>query len=86
MYSPTAGVFPREVIKDHLIGNIPFKKGMIVTIKIKSNHHKDQFYSNPLVFNPDRWNDLDSSKVDAYSYFPFSAGQRNCIGQHLALI
>jgi cytochrome P450 len=86
MYSPTAGIFPREAIKDHFIGKIPVRKGMIVALKIKSNHFKEEFYQNPHQFNPDRWKDVDSAKADPFSFFPFSSGQRNCIGQHLALL
>lgn len=40
MYSPTAGIFIRKVIKDHYIGCIPMRTGMLVSLKIKSNHHK----------------------------------------------
>ena len=46
--------------------------------------HKD-YWVDPETFNPQRW--LDKEKViDAYAFTPFSAGPRNCIGQHLALI
>lgn len=47
MYSPTAGIFPRVALKDHYIGKIPIKKGLIVTLKIKSNHFKEEFFENP---------------------------------------
>jgi len=40
MYGPTAGIFTRNVIKDHFIGSIPVKKDMIISVKIKSNHFK----------------------------------------------
>lgn len=37
-------------------------------------------------FNPERWTRIDANKSDPFSYFPFSSGQRNCIGQHLAML
>jgi hypothetical protein len=40
MASPSTGIFKREAVKDHYIGNILIKKGMIVTINIDSNHFK----------------------------------------------
>jgi cytochrome P450 len=86
MYGPSAGIFPREAIKEHFIGKIPIHKGMLVTLKIKPNHFKEEFYQQPELFNPDRWKDVDSAKADPFSFFPFSSGQRNCIGQHLALL
>jgi hypothetical protein len=41
MYSPTAGVLPREAVKDDYIGAIPIKKGVFVSVKSKPNHFKD---------------------------------------------
>jgi len=41
MYSPTAGIFSREATRDHFIGKIPIKKGMLVAVKIKPNHFKE---------------------------------------------
>ncbi len=37
-------------------------------------------------FNPERGNNIDQSKIPPYSFFPFSAGHRVCIGQHLAVL
>ncbi|XP_063804539.1 cholesterol 24-hydroxylase-like [Pseudophryne corroboree] len=42
----------------------------------------EQFYPDPLVFNPDRFHP-DVPKP-AYTYFPFSLGPRSCIGQVFA--
>ena len=41
MASPTTGIFKREAVKDHYIGNIPIKKGMIVTVSMNPNHFKE---------------------------------------------
>jgi len=86
MAAPSTGIFKREAVRDHYIGNIPIKKGMILAINMDSNHFKQEFYKNPETFNPDRWDDIDASKSDPYSFYPFSSGLRNCIGQHLAMI
>ena len=42
-------------------------------------------FGDPLVFRPERWMDKGLIK-DPYQFVPFSAGSRNCIGQHLAMI
>jgi len=59
---------------------------MTVAIKMKPNHFKEEFYQNPELYKPERWINFDVSKADPYAYFPFSSGQRNCIGQYLALL
>ena len=86
IHIPTSGIFIREAVKDHFLGKIPVKAGMTVKIMIKTNHYKGSFYEHPEQFNPDRWNNIEQSKADPFSYFPFSSGPRNCIGQQLALI
>lgn len=45
--------------------------------------HKDRnHWKDALTFNPDRF--FESSARDPFSYIPFSAGARNCIGQKYA--
>jgi hypothetical protein len=48
MYSPTAGIFAREALKDHYLGRIPIKKGAIVSIKLKPNQFNQKFFDSPL--------------------------------------
>ena len=55
MYPPTVGPFIREAVKDHYLGTIPIKSGTRVSINIAANHFKEEFYKNPEIFNPDRW-------------------------------
>lgn len=45
---------------------------------------EDRFFSNPEVFNPDRWKDDFEKRLPRYAYFPFGGGPRQCIGQSFA--
>jgi len=80
---PVPGVFFREAMDDNYLGNIKIKKGTLVTVSLPMIHFNPHNYQDPEKFNPERW--LDKTKrADPFIYLPFSAGQRNCIGQHLA--
>ncbi|XP_039307875.1 cytochrome P450 4C1-like [Solenopsis invicta] len=58
--------------------------GTVIFLSIYAVHHDPNFWPNPELFNPDRFTNKNNQK-HLYSYIPFSAGQRNCLGQNFAL-
>lgn len=56
--------------------------GTNVVIVPSMVHRDPTYWCDPEVFNPDRF--LESNAIrHPYSYIPFSAGSRNCIGMCL---
>lgn len=53
-----------------------------------SNHMNEKYFPNPTKFDITRWKADGTPKdlIDPFAFIPFSAGGRNCIGQHLAMI
>lgn len=50
-----------------------------------ANKHDPKVFPNPHSFIPERWlEEKKQTERDIYSFLPFSAGKKNCIGQHLA--
>lgn len=48
--------------------------------------HNEKFYTDPETFNPERFlGERSMEKQNSFTYIPFSAGPRNCIGQKFAL-
>ncbi|XP_039304801.1 cytochrome P450 4C1-like isoform X1 [Solenopsis invicta] len=68
-------------LKSHLI-----PVGTIMHLHIYGVHRDPNFWPNPDVFDPDRFLPENSRNRHPYSYIPFSAGPRNCIGQRFAML
>lgn len=55
-------------------------------VPILALHLNPEIYPNPKQFDPDRFGLNNQFSNNPYSYIPFSAGPRNCIGQKYALL
>jgi cytochrome P450 len=47
-------------------------------------HRNPQYYPKPERFDPGRWTPEQKDSRPRYSYFPFGAGPRICIGERFA--
>lgn len=85
LYTPvvTLNRMPSEDIK---IGDQVIPKNMRVNIAVYAVHHNEEFYPNPYRFNPARFLPENREKLVPYTYLPFGAGPRNCIGMRFALV
>jgi len=81
----SAAIPDRVATCDHKLGDIDIKKGDVITADFAAVSYNEKFYKDPHQFDPDRFRDPDN-KLDPFVFIPFSAGPRNCIGQHLAVI
>ncbi|XP_018561986.1 cytochrome P450 4C1-like isoform X2 [Anoplophora glabripennis] len=70
-------------IKTHSGYTIP--KGTDINIYIYDIHRNADVWENPTKFDPDRFLPENIAKRHPFSFIPFSAGSRNCIGQKYGL-
>jgi len=88
MFNPAQMILPRLLTKDCQLGGHKFKKGTVLDIWSFYANCNEKIYKNPRLFDPSRW--LPGGEAtqikDQFSWLPFWAGVRNCIGQHLALM
>ncbi|RZB40136.1 p450 domain containing protein [Asbolus verrucosus] len=62
------------------------EKNTTVWIPIFALHRNPQHFPDPDKFDPERFNDENKGNIKPYTYLPFGAGPRNCIGSRFALL
>ncbi|XP_018336208.1 cytochrome P450 9e2 [Agrilus planipennis] len=89
----TQGVFlDREAVKPYTIprdnGQPPLKieKGDLVWIPAYSIHRDPKYFPEPEKFDPERFSYERKNEIKPFTYLPFGAGPRNCIGSRFALL
>ncbi|XP_017478664.1 PREDICTED: cytochrome P450 4V2-like [Rhagoletis zephyria] len=83
---PTAPFIGRELSEDTKINNYLVPKGTTVGIFTYVLHRDPIAYPQPERFLPERFLPENVNGRHPYSFIPFSAGPRNCIGQKFAMM
>ena len=76
----------RVCVKDCEVKGIKIKKGTSIQMPVYAAHYDEEFFPEPHVFNPDRFLKENEDKIIPYTWRPFGAGNRVCIGQRFALM
>ncbi|HRY07887.1 MAG TPA: cytochrome P450, partial [Hyphomicrobiaceae bacterium] len=79
LYPPVWGLI-RVAAEDDVIGGKEIKAGDRIVLFGYSAHHNPRFWDEPEAFRPERWMDKSAKRQVKYSYIPFGAGKRSCIG------
>ncbi|XP_066141604.1 cytochrome P450 4C1-like [Euwallacea fornicatus] len=82
---PPAPVISRVVEEDAEFKGHTIPKGTVIVMSIYNMHRDPDYYENAENFDPERFMET-ATKNSAYTYIPFSAGPRNCIGQKFAIL
>jgi cholesterol 24(S)-hydroxylase len=83
---PVRGV-GRCCAKDNvLVNGLKIPKGTDIFVPIMALHHDARYWEKPEVFDPERFNPGSNKKITQFSYLPFMAGARSCIGKNFAML
>uniref|UniRef100_A0A1B0DNF4 Uncharacterized protein n=1 Tax=Phlebotomus papatasi TaxID=29031 RepID=A0A1B0DNF4_PHLPP len=85
---PPVPIIARKVNEDVKIvtGGHVIPKGTTVVVGTYVVHRRPEIYPNPTVFNPDNFLPEKTQNRHYYSYIPFSAGPRSCVGRKFAML
>jgi cytochrome P450 len=85
IYPPAWG-FSRQALADDELGGFHLPRGWLVFIIPYVLHRQAAFWPDPDEFDPDRFLPERSADRQKFTYLPFGAGPRQCIGNHFALL
>ncbi|XP_049276103.1 cytochrome P450 3A24 [Rhipicephalus sanguineus] len=84
---PVAPRLQRSGDIDYVLGDTGIKlpKGCSLYIPVYAMHHDPELFPDPESFRPERFSEENVDSIQPYTYLPFGAGPRNCIGMRFAL-
>jgi cytochrome P450 len=85
LYSPIHSL-SRVAMEECELGGYVLPKGATAMVSLYASHRLPQFWPQPRHFDPERFSAARSAARHRYSYLPFAAGHRNCIGATLAVV
>jgi cytochrome P450 len=82
---PPVWMIVRKAAEDNMVGDYLIEKDTDVLIPPYIVHHDATLWKDADKFIPERWDTEEVKQMDKFTYFPFAAGPRMCIGNNFAL-
>ncbi|XP_027569035.2 cytochrome P450 3A29-like [Pipra filicauda] len=83
---PAGGRLERVCKQTVEISGVTIPKDVVVMIPAFVLHRDPQYWPDPDEFRPERFSKENKESLDPYTFLPFGAGPRNCIGMRFALL
>ncbi len=83
---PPAWTLGRRAVGEDRIGGYDVAPNTVIAVCVYSLHRHPAFWDEPERFNPDRFLPETSAGRHKFSYIPFGAGPRQCIGNNFGLM
>lgn len=83
---PPVPVLPRKAEEDDTLGDYFIEAGSRILFSPYLLHRHPDFWENPEVFDPHRFDKEAEIKQHSFAYLPFGGGSRICIGNNFAMM
>ena len=83
---PSIWIMERRVVAEDQIAGHQLPAGSTLLISPYVLHRHPEFWSEPDVFEPDRFSTNSANSRAKFAYIPFGAGPHQCIGRPMALL
>ncbi|XP_065296559.1 cytochrome P450 3A31-like [Dermacentor albipictus] len=86
LYSQNVGFVARRAVSDYTYKDIFIPKGVNILAAASCLNINPDIWSDPTVFDPERFSDENKASINPVSYLPFGSGPRNCVGRRFATL
>jgi cytochrome P450 len=83
---PPFWMVDRMAIADDRVGDIAIPRGSMVIVYVYGAHHAPRYWQNPETFDAERFTKANDKLRAPFTYLPFGAGPRGCIGGNYAML
>ena len=83
---PPVWATPRRALEDYELDKYTIPAGSLVGMNQYVMHRDARYFPDPDRFDPERWTPEERAKRPRYSFFPFGAGPRMCLGEGFAFM
>ena len=83
---PPFWMVDRMAVADDRVGDLAIPRGSMVIVYVYGAHHAPRYWQNPENFDPERFTKANEKLCTPFTFLPFGAGPRGCIGGNYAML
>jgi cytochrome P450 len=83
---PPFWMVDRMAVADDRAGDLDIPRGSTVIVWVYGAHHAPRYWQDPERFDPERFTKANEKQQTPFTYLPFGAGPRGCIGGNYAML
>ena len=83
---PPFWMVDRMAVADDRVGDLAIPRGSTVIVFVYGAHHATRHWNDPESFIPERFAKGNEKQQTPFTYLPFGAGPRSCIGSNYAML